>query len=1247
MSSEHTDHRNLDNAIAIIGMHVRVPGAEGLDAFWQNLEQGKHAIHYFSDDELRKAGVDEHLIHHPDYVKASARLEDLELFDASFFDMTPREVEILDPQHRILLEGVWRALEHAGIDPYRYPDRIGLYAGVGFNGYLIHNILPNSSVVEQSGAWQLSISNDKDFAPTRIAYKLNLQGPAISINTACSTSLVATAVAASALLNYQCDTAIAGGCSLNIPQDAGYIHVPGGTLSADGKCRPFDANGGGTVDGNGTASVVMKRYEDAVRDSDTIYAVITGFAINNDGSVKVGYTAPGVAGQADVILEAMEMAGVQSSDIDFIETHGTATELGDTVEISALREAHQSMDNTDKVCYLGSVKSNIGHLDTAAGAAGLIKTVLAMQHQKIPATCHFNEANPLLDLESTHFRVNNQSLVWKSTEGKPRRAGVSSFGIGGTNAHLIVEEAPPTTSDTLDDAQSAFPMGESGRPLYLFPLSAKSPKALELLLDALYHHLSAHPKLSLHDVAFTLQQGRSRFDYRVIIAASEDDRAELLAGLHTISNSIKQYQAQDIQGGNLRQMLASLSTERMQRIQHKGLLEASMQWSAGTEPDWSKLAPNAKKVALPGHPFVRSRYWIDPPASKDHDQRMESSQSTTSSNQVVKMKDIQSWFYLPSWQSGLPSLDTEALKSRWLIFDDGSEISKQTTQELRSFGADIKQIHQSLFENNLDWVTILEDLGPWVPEKILITGMNPVLSDSSKETGYMDLFERMMSLSSALQKKYFSEEIEVIVLAHQLLEYSSQGMDENASNFSDDEYQSRYTSNVAARSVVLGPLKVLPQECPNISTRFIDADATVTLSNVIAAISSTPPGSSAILRRNSLSWLNYTPLPQPLPLGGGSKIEQGGLYLITGGLGDIGLSMAAYLWDQYKAKLILTTRSALPKRELWESLAKNKDPMGRRLTRLLDLQKKGASIEVLVADVSDESIMKKAVHDAVQVYGKLNGVIHAAGIVGEDSFVTISEAVTKHGQEKNSLQFIPKVQGLEVIEKALAQIDFDFCLVCSSLSPILGGLGFSAYAATNAYVDAKISVLNQQQPGKWISINWEGWIFDDLDALAGNTNSSAAELGMTASEGIQAFEYLLKMPSVERLVISSGDLNLRIAQWVSKSKDAEHHIEVQDAHPRPDHLGLYTAPSNPTEKKLTELWEQLLGIQGIGIHDSFFELGGNSLLLTQLVALIRRHFKADLTLSRLFEQPTVAEMAMGIDGFSNSNVSEDRDEGFI
>lgn len=1214
MSSNNADNRSLENAIAIVGMYARVPGADGLDAFWHNLEHGVDSITHYNEDELRNVGVDEHTLRDPDYVKASGRLDGVDLFDAHFFDMTPREVEILDPQHRILLEGVWRALEHAGVDPQRYPGRIGLFAGVGFNGYLVHNILPNRSVIEQSGAWQLSLSNDKDFAPTRVAYKFNLQGAAVAINTACSTSLVATAMAASSLLNYQCDTVIAGGCSLNLPQDEGYLHVPGGTLSSDGHCRPFDAQASGTVDGNGTACVVLKRYNDAVADGDTVYAVLSGFAINNDGSVKVGYTAPGVAGQADVILEAMQLAGVQAGDIDYIETHGTATELGDTVEISALKEAFAASGVSDTTCYLGSVKSNIGHLDTAAGASGLIKTVLALRHEKIPPTCHFEWANPLLQLEESHFRVNNECMAWPSVPNRVRRAGVSSFGIGGTNAHVIVEEAP--VLESTEPAQQ----GEDEH-IHLIPVSAKSAKALTLQLDALQAHMEQRPFDSLRDIAFTLQQGRTRFVYRAIFAASETDRNQLLESILLVSNKMNAMISSKVDGSPSRDAINNISTEYLGRSGSAHFQEAAQQWIAGNEPDWNTVGSTGKKMALPGHPFIKSRYWIDPPSSAGYLASAEPAVAPNIATDVRKLPDIDSWFYLPSWQHSLPTLNAATLKARWLIFDDGSRATQHIKDDLLTHGADVKSVGESLFTSDLDWMSILNGLGNWKPEKILITGIAESSNEHLPDASYMHLFDRSMALSSTLQKTYFSEEIEVIALASKLLE--------------------------ASRAVMLGPLKVLPQECPNISTRFIDIDASASRSAILCALSSTQPGSAVVLRGDGLRSSTFTPLAKPLPTSGQTQIRHGGTYLITGGLGDIGLTLAGYLCNQHQASVILTTRSPIPDRPHWDRLSGGNDQSSRRLRRLLELEQSGASIEVSVADVSDETAMRSLIDGIIKRHGRLDGVIHAAGIVGAASFVTIGESTTDSGIDRNHRQFAPKTHGLDVLESVLAGKDFDFCMVCSSLSPILGGLGFSAYAATNAYVDAKVALLNSAQPGKWMSVNWEGWMFDHDEILAGTANSSAVELGISASEGVKVFERIMEMVPVVRLVISSGNLNYRIAQWISKSNVDTNPKVPKNAHPRPDHIGMYTAPSTSTQHKLTDQWEQLLGINGIGIHDSFFELGGNSLLLTQLVALIRRYFKAELTLSTLFEQPTIAEMAKGIDSSSQPAHVDDREEGFI
>ncbi|MEX2601490.1 MAG: polyketide synthase, partial [Balneolaceae bacterium] len=525
----YKDLNDAPESIAIVGMSLRVPGADSLETFWKNLRDGRETITFFTDEELRSAGVDEATLSSPEYVKAMGRLEDVEMFDARFFDMTPKEAEILDPQHRVLMEGVWRALEHAAIDPERYPGRIGLYAGVGFNSYLIHHILSSPELLESAGAWQLSLNNDKDFAPTRIAYKLNLQGPAVSISTACSTSLVSTVMAAQSLLAYQCDTAIAGGCSIHLPQDQGYEYMKGGTVSPDGHCRPFDVDAAGTVDGNGTAVVVLKRLEDAVRDGDTIHALLRGFAINNDGSLKVGYTAPSVSGQSDVILEALEMAEIDPSDVHYVETHGTGTELGDSVEISALSEAFSGSNGGAKSCAIGSVKSNFGHLDTAAGVTGLIKSVLAMQHGEIPPTCHFKKPNPKLGLENGPFFVNNKRISWPETGGAAKIAGVSSFGIGGTNAHVILEEVV--------QSRDGLRSQEEIRPFVILPLAAKTEDALKQMAGELAAHIESSPQQSLADIAWTLQAGRRHFGFRNFVVANAEDRVACCTKLRAISGA--------------------------------------------------------------------------------------------------------------------------------------------------------------------------------------------------------------------------------------------------------------------------------------------------------------------------------------------------------------------------------------------------------------------------------------------------------------------------------------------------------------------------------------------------------------------------------------------------------------------------------------------------------------------------------------------------------------------------------------
>jgi acyl transferase domain-containing protein/acyl carrier protein len=501
--------------IAVIGMAGRFPGAQNIEEFWDNLKKGKESITFFTDEELETLGVNPGLYHHPHYVKAKGVLESMEYFDALFFDYSAREARLMDPQLRLLHECVWEALENAGYVPGSSNGSIGLYVGSLSNTWWMQRL--NKEINSHSDLLAVGSLNDRDYLATRISYKLNLKGPAVTVQTACSTSLVAIDTACQALLGGRCRIALAGGISLTFQDRAGYLYEDGMVRSPDGHCRPFDAGARGTMGGNGVGIVVLKPLKEAAADGDNIRAMIKGSAINNDGARKVGYTAPSVEGQVEVVRSALKAAGIEPESVTYLETHGTGTILGDPVEIEALKQAF----NTDKkgFCGIGAVKANIGHLDAAAGAAGFIKTVLALEYRMIPPLVNFQTPNPQIDFENSPFYVNTQFKKWEN-EIYPLRAGVSSFGLGGTNAHVILEEWPRKREH------------KTGRREYqLILLSAKTQPALEKMSLNLARYLQENPHLYLQDVAYTLQVGRETFQHRRMVVCSCIDAAiESLSG---------------------------------------------------------------------------------------------------------------------------------------------------------------------------------------------------------------------------------------------------------------------------------------------------------------------------------------------------------------------------------------------------------------------------------------------------------------------------------------------------------------------------------------------------------------------------------------------------------------------------------------------------------------------------------------------------------------------------------------------
>lgn len=509
-SSTHDDVDPGELEIAVVGMAGRFPGADDVEQLWANLRDGVESIVRYSADELRAAGADPALTEHPGFVPAGAPLAGIEGFDAAFFGIPPREAALMDPQHRLFLECAWHALEHAGYDPAACPGRVGIYAGAALSTYLLCNLYRGQSLVAAEDGLQLMLGNDKDFMVSRASYKLGLRGPSCVIQTACSTSLVAVHMACQALLGGEADVALAGGASIMLPQGQGYVFQEGSILAPDGRCRAFDAEARGTVVGNGIGLVVLKRLIDARADGDTIHAVIKGSAVNNDGDLKVSFTAPRIDGQAEVIRAAHLAAGVDPATIGYVEAHGTGTPMGDPIEVAALHQAFGPLP--PRSCALGSIKTNIGHLNTAAGIAGLIKAVLSLEHGVIPPTVGFTRPNPALELERGPFHVNARRIEWPAG-ATPRRAGVSSFGIGGTNAHVVLEEP------------GVLPREPSPVQPRLLVISARSEAALERATDRLADHLERHPELEPADVAYTLAHGRHAFAHRRALVCERLDEA--------------------------------------------------------------------------------------------------------------------------------------------------------------------------------------------------------------------------------------------------------------------------------------------------------------------------------------------------------------------------------------------------------------------------------------------------------------------------------------------------------------------------------------------------------------------------------------------------------------------------------------------------------------------------------------------------------------------------------------------------
>ncbi|HVG11012.1 MAG TPA: amino acid adenylation domain-containing protein [Thermoanaerobaculia bacterium] len=1435
--------------IAVVGMAGRFPGAADVEAFWRNLRDGVEAISRFSDEELIASGIPPEVFRDPNYVNARGIPEGVGWFDAGFFGYTPREAEIIDPQHRMFLEVAWDALENAACDPERFPGLIGVFAGVGLNTYLV-NLYSNPELMASVGNFQAMIGNDKDFLPTRVSYKLNLKGPSLNVQTACSTSLVAVHLACQHLLHGECDMALAGGVTLYSPTKAGNMYQEGNVFSPDGRCRAFDERSQGTVVGNGSAVVVLKRLDDALAGGDSIYAVIKGSAINNDGSVKVGYTAPSVEGQTAVISQALAMAGVEPETIGYVEAHGTGTILGDPIEVRALTQAFGMGTERKGFCGIGSIKTNVGHMDTAAGTAGLIKAVLAVERGEIPPSLNFERPNPALGLAETPFYVVDRLTAWPS-DGSPRRAGVSSFGIGGTNAHVVLEEAPVRE-----------PSGPS-RDAQLLVLSARTEAALETATDNLAWHLQEHSDLPLADVAFTLHTGRKVFRHRrTVVAASSEEAAALLAArdpkrvltraeevsdrpvvflfagggsqypnmgldlyrtepvfrdqvdlclrllephveadlrrhlfpapeemaeasrllertsialpvLFTIEyaqarlwmswgvrpqamlgHSLGEYVAACLagvmsledalamvalrgrlfdtlpEGGMLAvplpeaevltligtelsiaavngpafcvvsglaediararemfetrgvdarrlriaaaghssvvapilrefgdflatlslsppsipyvsnvtgtwmtaadatdpsywvrhlrqtvrfgdgagvlltegdriflevgpgQTLSTLVMQHPDRVPGQTVLNSMRHpqdqqsdvgfllqvlgklWLGGAAVDWDGFhaGERRRRLRLPTYPFERQLYWVEPRRQAFADMQRRAA--------LAKRPDVADWFYVPSWRQSSPPRTVEAPASSWLLLLDRHGIGEQLAERLREMGQQVTTADVS-------------DLPGEIPDSIVHLGC-------VGEGG--DGFHSLLALAKALADRGVTRplRIEVVTTGVQSVTGNERIEPEKA--------------------LVLGPVRVMPQEIENVFCRAIDIELSTPIDRLAADLVSVladppPPSDFAVAWRGARRWVQGF---EPVKLPAGSRsVRPGGVYLITGGLGGVGLALAEHLARAANVRLVLIGRSPVRK---------------DRLARLMAIEELGSEVLVASADVRDPEALRAVIADARQRFGApLSGVIHAAGVTSGGMIQLKTPAAAEE-------VLSPKVAGTRALaavleEKPADEPPLDFLVLCSAINSVLGGFGRVDFCAASAFLDA----FALERSDFTVSLGWDTWsetgqaAESELPPDLEKVRRESLKHGMTTAEALEVFDRVLAA-GLPRVVVSTRDLAPLLEQRRSAApgEAAAEAPRPAASHGRPALSTAWVAPEGEREQAVAGIWEEFLGIQGIGAHDNFFELGGHSLMATQIASRMRATFQAEFTIARFFEDPTVAGLAASL-----------------
>lgn len=1206
--------------IAVVGMACMVPGANNIDEFWENIKNGVESIHFFSDEELRKAGVREEELKDPNYIKATGYLKDADKFDAEFFNFSPSEAEALDPQRRIFLECGWKALENSGYAPQNYDGEIGVYSGIGYNMYGTNNVFSDLDDIENGGVMQFFINSDKDYCSTALSYKLNLTGPSMNIQTACSSALVAVHMARLALLTGECDMAIVGGSSLDVSWNCGYKYIKGSILSKTGHCRAFDAESEGTVFGSGCGVVVLKKLENAIEDHDNIHAIIKGSAINNDGSQKIGFTAPSVEGQSKVVVTALANSDCNAETISYIETHGTGTELGDPIEVESLTQAFNEYTSKKQFCAIGSVKPNIGHLNAAAGIVGFIKTVLCLEHEMLPPLVNYEAPNPKIDFKNSPFYINTKLKKWESDTGV-LRAGVSSLGVGGTNAHVILQNFSSEHKAERDIYENE---------IYSIPVSAKSEHALDEYLNNLKNYLIENrDKIKLKDIAFTMQCGRNHFEKRrVVVGRSVSDiienisQGEFLEKDKNISNTLESSQ-----------------------------IRLAMLWINEEDVDWNQLYEDKEvfRIPLPTYPFENKSYWIEPKKDK--------SIKNKEFEVASKKQDISDWFYVPSWNNEpLPFEKSERKKHCRILFLDNYNVVDQISKKVKQLGDDIIVVNVSNdFKNHGDfvysirsnepddYVKLIEDLtkeGKEFDSAIFGLGItdNSIWEENDSQ---QDIFNKVQELVyytllyyiQALNKCGITRKEGIIFLTNNM--------------FNITGVEKHQPEKITISSIC----KITQQEYLNIKCKVIDIvlednkeRMDMLLEELVKDIDF-DNSDMVIAYRNSLRWVQTYKSIRVGEVENNNVLEEGDTALISGGLIGLPYLLTEFLSIKKKMKLLLLEERDFPNESEWESWNENHteiDQVKRKINNFKKLKEQGAEIIVKNIDTSSIEGTRKIIEAAEKKLGKINMVFHCFGGYADDRIMDIKNT----NKEVSTKNFDGIIYGFFMLDEIFKERKLKNRIIMTSISSFIGGPRFASYAASGGAIVNYANKINKSNKWSWQVQCWDSVDIEWLDAQ-NNDMAMIRDLMMerilpttlTSDEAIEVLLRLFSNKQIQSVAISATDLLERYNRWV---KLEELHnfdeTEVIYKHDRPDNISAeYKKPNTIIEKRLTKIWGEVLKINDIGGDDNFFELGGNSLLAVQLMNNIRNEINIDLPTLSIIEHPTILELIEYMNGIEVVN----------